>query len=345
MKKILGMGNALVDIMIPLDNYQVLEQLELPKGSMQLVDKERSRQILSLLKDYKRSQSAGGSAANAIHGIATLGGNSGYIGAIGEDELGGFFVRDMINAGVEPHLIHSKEETGRAITLVTPDSERTFATYLGAASELSAAGSQQLTVNSQQSAVHSHLPIAIGTPITSHQYDYFLLEGFLVYDHNLAETSLKLAKESGLTVSIDLASYNVVGANREFLHAMIEKYVDIVFANEEEAKAFSGKEPLEALKDLSRKCDIAVVKIGSKGSLIKQGKEIVEIRAIPAHPVDTTGAGDLYASGFLYGLSQGMPIQRCGEIGAILAGNVIEVMGSKMTKEQWDKIRALILNI
>jgi hypothetical protein len=164
MKKILGMGNALVDIMIPLDDYQILDKLELPKGRMQLVDKERSRQILALLKDYKRSQSAGGSAANAIHGIATLGGSTGYIGAIGEDELGGFFVRELINAGVEPHLIHSKEETGRAITLVTPDSERTFATYLGAASELSVITSHQSPVTSHQSPITSHQ-----SPVTSHQ--------------------------------------------------------------------------------------------------------------------------------------------------------------------------------
>ena len=324
------MGNALVDIMIPLDDDQILDRLELPKGSMQLVDKERSRRILSLLKDYKRSQSAGGSAANAIHGIATLGGSTGYIGAIGEDELGGFFVRELINAGVEPHLIHSKEETGRAITLVTPDSERTFATYLGAAGALSA--------DSITTTLHPSL-------FTDHQYDYFHLEGFLVQDHNLVETSLKSAKESGMIVSIDLASYNVVAANREFLHSVIEKYVDIVFANEEEAKAFTGKEPVEALKDLATKCDIAIVKIGSKGSLIMQGKEIVEIGAIPAHPVDTTGAGDLYASGFLYGHSLEMPIRRCGEIGAILAGNVIEVMGSKMTAAQWNKIRELIVSI
>jgi sugar/nucleoside kinase (ribokinase family) len=126
---------------------------------------------------------------------------------------------------------------------------------------------------------------------------------------------------------------------------MIGKYADIVFANEEEAKAFTGKEPVEALKELAAKCEIAIVKIGSKGSLIMQGKEIVEIKAIPAHPVDTTGAGDLYASGFLYGHSLGMPIRRCGEIGAILAGNVIEVMGSKMTKKQWDNIRELVGSI
>ena len=330
MKKILGMGNALVDIMIPLDDDQILDRLELPKGSMQLVDKERSRQILSLLKDYKRTQSAGGSAANTIHGLATLGGITGYIGAIGEDELGGFFVRELINAGVEPHLIHSKEETGRAITLVTPDSERTFATYLGAAGTLSA--------DSITTTLHPSL-------FTDHQNDYFHMEGFLVQDHNLVETTLKLVKECGLTVSIDLASYNVVAANREFLHSVIEKYVDIVFANEEEAKAFTGKEPVEALKELASQCEIVIVKIGSKGSLIMQGKEIVTIGAIPVHPIDTTGAGDLYASGFLYGHSLGMPIRRCGEIGAILAGNVIEVMGSKMTAAQWDNIRELVGSI
>jgi len=352
MKKILGMGNALVDIMIPLDDFQVLEKLELPKGSMQLIDKDRNRQILSLLKDNKRSQSSGGSAANTIHGIATLGGSTGYIGAIGEDELGGFFVRELINAGVEPHLIHSKEETGRAITLVTPDSERTFATFLGAASELSVVSSQQSAVGSRQSAVTDHqLPVgsqqsAVSSPVINSdifpRYDYFHMEGFLVQDHNLVETTLKLAKECGLIVSIDLASYNVVEANREFLHSVLEKYVDIVFANEEEAKAFSGKEPVEALKELATKCEIAIVKIGSKGSLIMQGSEIVEIGAIPANPIDTTGAGDLYASGFLYGHSQGMPIRPCGEIGAILAGNVINVMGSKMTPMQWNNIRQLL---
>ena len=174
------------------------------------------------------------------------------------------------------------------------------------------------------------------------RYDIFHIEGYLVQNHELIETAVKLAKKAGLLVSIDLASYNVVEANLEFLHKIIEKYVDIVFANEEEAKAFSGKEPMEALKELATKCEIAVVKIGSKGSLIRQGREIVEIKAIPANPIDTTGAGDLFASGFLYGHSLGMPLRRCGEIGAILAGNVIEVMGSKMTAAQWNGIRNLL---
>jgi sugar/nucleoside kinase (ribokinase family) len=324
MKKILGMGNALVDIMIPLKNDGILEILDLPKGSMQLVDMKRSNSILEALKTHERSFSAGGSTANTIHGLAKLGAPVGYIGVIGEDELGGFFVQDMINAGVEPHMIHSRQETGRAIALVTPDSERTFATFLGAAIELSA----------------EHLKSSIKHPASSifSKYDFFHIEGYLVQNHELMETAAKLAKENNLTVSIDLPSYNIVEANREFLWDIIDHYVDIVFANEDEAKAISAKETREALNEISKICDITIVKIGNKGSLIKSGKEVIPIGIIPVFPIDTTGAGDLYAAGFLYALSSGKSLQKCGETGALLAGNVIEVMGSKMAEERWVSI-------
>ena len=324
MKKILGMGNALVDIMIPIENDAILDALKLPKGSMQLVDWERSSAIQEALKDYKKSISAGGSAANTIHGLAKLGVPTGYIGVIGEDELGGFFVKDMINAGVDPHMIHSKQPTGCAVALVSPDSERTFATFLGAAIELSA----------------QHLTSSIQHPASSifQKYDYFHIEGYLVQNHALIETAVKIAKEAGLTVSIDMASYKVVEANKEFLHEIIEKYVDIVFANEEEAKAFTGKDPGEALLEIGGKCSIAVVKTGSEGSMIKKGEDIHDIGIIAVTPVDTTGAGDLYASGFLYGLATDKPLSECGRIGALLAANVIEFMGSKMPEERWVEI-------
>jgi sugar/nucleoside kinase (ribokinase family) len=324
MKKILGMGNALVDIMIPIENDGILEVLQLPKGSMQLVDWERSKAVQEALKDYKKSISAGGSAANTMHGLGKLGVPCGYIGVVGEDELGGYFVKDMINAGVDPHMIHSSKPTGCAVALVSPDSERTFATFLGAAVELSA---EHLAVGSQQSAVGIFK-----------KYDFFHIEGYLVQNHQLIETAVKLAKEAGLVVSIDLASYNVVEANKEFLHEIIEKYVDIVFANEEEAKAFTGKDPDEALHEIGGKCKIAVVKTGREGSIIKQGEDIHKIGIIAVSPIDTTGAGDLYASGFLYGLANNKPLQECGRIGALLAGNVIEFMGSKMPEERWIEI-------
>ena len=324
MKKILGMGNALVDIMIPVESDGILEILNLPKGSMQLVDWDRSKSIQDTFKDYKKSLSSGGSAANTMHGIAKLGVPAGYIGVVGEDELGGFFVKDMINAGIDPHMIHSKKPTGCAVALVSPDSERTFATFLGAAIELSA---EQITAISHQPSAN-----------VFNKYDFFHIEGYLVQNHTLIETALKLAKEAGMIVSIDLASYNVVEANKEFLHEIIEKYVDIVFANEEEAKAFTGKDPHEALHEIGGKCNIAVVKTGKEGSMIKQGSDIHKIGIIAVTPIDTTGAGDLYASGFLYGLSNDKSLQECGRIGALLAGNVIEFMGSKMPEDRWVEI-------
>ena len=317
MKRILGMGNALVDIMIPVESDTILDMLSLPKGRMQLVDRDRSTSVLSALKGYKQSLSAGGSAANTIHGLGKLGASAGYIGVVGEDELGGSFVRDLIQAGVEPHMIHSSQETGRAVALVTPDSERTFATFLGAAIELSA----------------EHL-----APAVFNKYNYFHIEGYLVQNHDLVRRAVELAKENGLIVSLDLASYNVVEANRDFLHGIVKMYVDILFANEEEALAFTGHQPEKAVHEISKFVEIAIVKTGSKGSLLKTSAEYCEIGVIPVKPIDTTGAGDLYAAGFLYGHASGYSLQRCGELGALLAGNVIECMGSKMDDERWNRI-------
>ena len=330
MKKILGMGNALVDIMISLESDNILELLGLPKGSMQLVDMERSNAVLSSLKNYQKSHSAGGSAANTIHGLAMLGAPAGYIGVVGEDELGGFFVRDLIQAGVDPHLIHSSQETGRAVALVTPDSERTFATFLGAAIELSA---EHLGIQSADSTVQN-LKSSIFKG-----YSYFHIEGYLVQNHELIRRAVELAKEHGLVVSIDMASYNVVEANRDFLLSIITDYVDIVFANEDEARALTGLEPEEALHEISKIAEIAVVKTGSSGSMIKSGKDQYSIGVIEVSPIDTTGAGDLYASGFLYGQARGLSLSKSGELGALLAGNVIEFMGSKMSGDRWDVIR------
>ena len=336
MKKILGMGNALVDIMISLESDTILDMLGLPKGSMQLVDKERSNSVLSALKDYQRSVSAGGSAANTIHGLAMLGAKTGYIGVIGEDELGGFFVRDLIKAGVDPHMIHSNQETGRAVALVTPDSERTFATFLGAALELSAehlgAAGTEPGIQSSTSGIFSG-------------YGYFHIEGYLVQNHELIRQAVKLARENGLVVSLDMASYNVVEANRDFLLSIITEYVDIVFANEDEARALTGLEPEEALDALSDLVKIAVVKTGKNGSLVKSGPDRYTIGIIEVNPIDTTGAGDLYASGFLYGHAKGMSLPHCGALGAMLAGNVIEFMGSKMPAERWEDVRSRVNTI
>ena len=321
MKRILGIGNALVDVMTQIDNDKVLNDFELPKGSMQLVDHEKSLLVKSGTDRFKKSLASGGSAANTIHGLAMLGAETGFIGSIGKDETGDFFEKDMKSAGVKTILIRRDSVTGTAVALVSPDSERTFATHLGAATELEAAD------------------------LYSDQfkgYDILYLEGYLIFNKPLVESACRIAKEHKMKVALDLASYNVVEFKLQDFKEIVEKYVDIVFANEEEARAFTGKNPEEALNILSELCEIAVVKTGSEGSLIKRGEEILKIGTIKVDLHDTTGAGDLYASGFLYGYSMDYSLEACGLFGSILAGNVIELIGAKMPGQKWDHIKNTI---
>ncbi|MCF0206631.1 MAG: adenosine kinase, partial [Bacteroidales bacterium] len=159
----------------------------------------------------------------------------------------------------------------------------------------------------------------------------------------LIERAMSLAKENGLKVSLDLASYNVVEDNLEFLTYLIEKYVDIVFANEEEAAAFTGgKDPEEALDMISNICDIVVVKIGKHGAWVKRGSYKDCEPEFPATRVDTTAAGDNFAAGFIYGLLNNLPLDTCTKIGNILAGNVIEVIGATMDEKRWNRIKSEI---
>jgi len=319
--KIIGIGNALVDVLTQLKSDQLLEDLKLPKGSMQLVDAERSAQIQKKSKLLKKQMASGGSAANTIHGLAKLGVETAFIGSVGKDDTGKFFEEDLKASGIRPVLLYTDSPSGIANGMISPDGERTFGTFLGAALDLSA--------DKLKSEYFK-------------DYDVLHVEGYLVQNHELLEKILQLAKQNGLKISLDLASYNVVEDNLEFLRNMVKQYVDIVFANEEEAKAFSEKEPREALDFIAGLADIAVVKVGSKGSMVKQGDQVVNIQPVKANPLDTTGAGDLYASGFLYGLVNDLGFEKAGAIGSLLSGTVIEVLGAKFGDDKWEEIRKMI---
>ncbi|NVO08861.1 MAG: adenosine kinase [Bacteroidales bacterium] len=324
MTKILGLGNALVDVLISIENDNILNQLNLPRGSMQLVNENFLKLATEATKGLKQNVAAGGSAANTINGIANVGIPCSFIGKISDDKFGEYYRDDMIKNGIEPILLKGKAQTGRATVFISKDSERTFGTYLGAAIEMT--------------------PDEI-TPDMFDGYSYFHIEGYLVQNHELIRKAMQLAHEKGVKISLDMASYNVVEANREFLKEMIEKYVDILFANEEEAKAFTGKSPEESLHEIAKLVDIAVVKIGSKGSMIKRKNEVVNVGVIKVNSLDTTGAGDLYAAGFLYGLAKNLPLNKCGQIGAILSGKVIEVVGPKMNDETWKEILKMVKEV
>jgi len=324
MKKILGIGNALVDVLIKLPNDELLKTNDLPKGSMQLVDEETSKKVQESTGSLPKEKASGGSAANTIHGLANLGVDCGYIGKIGNDETGEFFKSDLVANKIQPMLFQSETPSGIATTFISPDSERTFATFLGAAGMLTTDD-----INEDQFK----------------GYDILHIEGYLVYNNPLLEKALVMAKSMGLKVSIDMASFNVVEDNLEFLKKHVKEHVDIVFANEEEASAFTGLGPHASLDLFASQCEVAIVKIGKQGSMAKNATESAQVGISGGGAIDTTGAGDSYAAGFLYGLINDMPLEKCAKIGAIISGHVVDVIGPKLNKERWGKVIEEVQNI
>lgn len=316
--KVLGIGNALVDIMTILPNDSILEILDLPKGSMQLVNKEVSQSVQDKTRNFDRSICSGGSAANTIHGLAMLQHPCGFIGKIGKDEMGSLFDIHLRESGVNTHLLHSTNDSGVAVALVSPDGERTFATYLGAAVELSAEDLK---------------------PDFFEGYDILHIEGYLMQNYTLIYRAIELAKEKGMKVSFDLASYNVVEDHRDFVNEILRDHCDIVFANEEEARVLTGLNPDEAIKEIAQYVETAIVKAGSHGSFVFMNNEYTFIPSRKVDVIDTTGAGDLYASGFLYGFCKGWGAEKSIFLATHMAAEVIQHVGAKIPNQQWNDIK------
>ena len=323
-KKILGIGSALVDIMTQIPDENILQELNLPKGSMTYVDAETSVAIGKKLAYLGNQMASGGSAANTMSGLAQLGVEAGFLSKIGKDEVGQFFEKQMIESHVQPLMLKSDTPSGRVQALVTADGERTFATCLGAAAEMCADDIK---------------------PELFKGWDILYVEGYLVANPNMLDKAVKTAKEAGLKIAIDMASYNVVEESRDYFMQLIENYVDYVFANEQEAFALTGMEPLQTIDFLASRCEIAVVKVGAKGAYIRRGNETATIAPMKANVIDTNGAGDMWAAGFMVGLVKDEPLENCGKMGAIVAANVIEVLGTKMDAERWNKIHASIAKL
>ncbi len=326
MKKVIGLGNALTDMLVNLRSDEVLDRFGLARGSMTLVGSDLQKEISRSVAGLPQALSLGGSAGNTIRAFARLGGQAGFIGKVGRDSTGDFYESALVNLGIEPFVFRGDEHSGRCVSLVSPDGERTMVTFLGAALELSDA---ELS------------------PELFKGYDCLYLEGYLVQNHELIGKAVRMAGTAGLKVAIDLASFNVVEENRAFLHSLVADHIDILFANEDEARAFTGEEePLNALQAISEICELAIVKTGMNGALIKNGSEVVHVGIMKAaRRVDTTGAGDFYAAGFLYGLCEGLSLRQCGTIGAITAGKVIEVVGTTFGDEEWDDIARLVRRV
>lgn len=317
--KIMGVGSPIVDVLAQVPEA-FIGTVSGAKGGMELVTQEEMEQILARLPG-ETSQAPGGSAGNTLFALARLGASAAFLGKVGADQPGEFYrqhFRDL--GGDDSHfLVTNTAPTARCVSLITPDSERTMRTFLGAATLLA--------------------PEEVG-PEVFEEFQFVHAEGYMLFNPTLAETMLRSAHRAGCTVSLDLGSFEVVRAAGDTLPRLLDRYVTAVFANEDEAAAFCGHDDAEqALDDLGRYCEIVAVKLGAKGALLGRGKERVRVPVQPVEQVlDTTGAGDYWAAGFLCGLMQGAPLAECGRLGAILGAAVVQHIGAYLAPASWENV-------
>jgi len=305
-----GIGSALLDFMVTVDD-SFLKEMGLEKGGMHLIDEARSREIFTIIYDLKMEIIPGGSSSNAVAGLAALGGKGAFVGRVADDDNGASYIAQTIGSGVESFITKGSGITGHAITFITPDLERTFATHLGAALDLSPDNVDESLISSS-SLLH--------------------LEGYLFEAENLRQVCFKAmnaAKKAGTLISIDLADPGLIERAGAVLEDAVDNFADIVFVNENEALKFTGFSEEEALHRLAERCSFAVVKLGARGSLIKTAGNTVKIPSYKVDVVNTNGAGDMYAAGILYGLAKGFDPETSGRIGSYAASLVVASPGAR----------------
>ncbi|MDB5492121.1 MAG: Fructokinase [Micavibrio sp.] len=309
---VLAMGNAMVDVLANVDEAYITHH-DLQRGAMSLIDEKRAVELYATMANPM--EMSGGSAGNTIAGLASFGGKGAYIGKVAQDPLGETFRNDMKKQGVIyntlPIIIGAK--TGRCLVAITPDGERTMNTYLGAGLHLSG---EDLDADLITSAAITYL------------------EGYMFDPPHAKEafrTTAEIAHSAGRMVSITLSDAFCVDRHRDDFAAFVEQNTDILFANEAEITSLYKTNTFEeAAKIVGTKCKIAVLTRSAEGSVIVSDGKFIEIKAEPiSKVVDTTGAGDQYAAGFLYGLSQDMPLETCGRLGSLAAAEVISHMGPR----------------
>jgi sugar/nucleoside kinase (ribokinase family) len=312
---IVGAGSPLVDLLVEEDDA-FLARLGSPKGGMTLVDSAHI-EIAVGSTGAPVTCVPGGSACNTLVGIGRLGGRARMVGRLGRDELAERFREGLARAGVESRIAESGAPTGRVLSVVTPDAQRTMFTALGAAAEFH-----------PDDVAREHVEGAA----------FIHLEGYQLYNRAVVERIVALVAANGARLSLDLASFEVVEHCRDSLDDLIP-HVDILLANADEARAYTGKGESESLEELARMVDIAVVKLGERGALLARGERRLHAPATRVRAIDTTGAGDLWAAGFLYGLAHGFGLEVSGWLGAVVAGEVVQVLGAVIPEEGWRRIR------
>ena len=319
-----GIGNSLIDFVVDIDE-DLLAKFDFKKGVMQLIDEREFIDVMNHLKKKKVIILPGGSAANTIIGMARLGAKTAYSGKVGDDFHAKQYISGLKKAGVKPNVISEKGITGTCICMITRDKERTMATCLAKSSEM-----EPEDLNWTD----------LGTTKILH------IEGYMLNTPNqtqVIEQAMAVAKQKGILVSFDCSDPFVVKRYKQEIKRIISKYADIIFLNEAEAKELTGLPAAKAIKKIGKKDQIVGLKLGKKGSLVKKGNKIIKIPIYKVKAVDTTGAGDLYAAGMLFGISKDKGLRECGKYASFLAGKIVAQYGAylgpinKRELEKWMK--------
>jgi sugar/nucleoside kinase (ribokinase family) len=345
--EVVGVGSPLMDLVLQVDDAFVAKHAGGAKGGMELMSHGLIEKILHATPN-KPVQAAGGSAANITVGCAQLGIGAAFIGCRGNDTIGAAYGEALQAQGCEPRLLeHPHLPTGHVLSLVTPDGERTMRTCLGAAAELD--------------ADHFKPEVFAGAKLV-------IMEGYMLFNRELTMAVAQAAKNAGCLVALDFASFEVVNAHRAIIHELLDGpgagglgprneeqspdspdkiaqrfwgsgLVDIVLANGDEAKAWHDDGHEAALHDLAGKTMLTAVKLGKDGALIARDTERTQVRADVVTAVDTTGAGDCWAAGFLSAFLRGLPLDACGKVASKAGAAVVQVIGAQMDRERWLAIR------
>lgn len=319
----IGIGSPIVDTIVSVDE-EFIKQIDCDKGGMMLVEADDIDQLLATLSESP-IKTPGGSAGNTLFTLARMGNRSKFLGKLGNCVAGELYQRQFAQLGGDSSRFKWGDiPNGQCLSLVTPDGERTMCTYLGAAMTLSPA---EISVADFTDCQHAHL------------------EGYLLFNQALIRSVFESAQQAGCSISLDLASFEVVQASQAILPNLLRDYVDIVFANQAEAEAFTGirHDPPAMAAKLAEYCDIAAVKVGAHGAYLADHRGVTHIEPMhAAKVVDTTAAGDLWAAGFLHGWAHQLNHVESANIGSILGAAVVQVQGSELPPHLWDDVMSAI---
>ncbi len=307
-----GVGNAIMDMQVRCEDA-FLDRNNIEKGIMTLVDDARQQQVLDALADHQVHYCSGGSAANTIVGIADMGGCAAYACKTGSDNFGDQYLAEMRKLGITIEVPQSAGQTGTCVVLITPDAQRTMLTSLGISSSLYAEDIRESEIA---------------------QADYVYIEGYLFAGDSTRAAALRaieLARANHVKVALTISDPFLIDICREEFQRLIEGSVDLLFCNEEEARALTGKQdPIDCAHVIHQHCANVALTLGKRGSIIMHDGEVLPIEGVEVDAIDTTGAGDMYAAGVLYGITNGLSWQQAGHLGSHAAARVVSQLGARL---------------